>query len=82
MLLDLLGATFHAPKTLADVVLEEPVDQLSPIHVDLSREFKVSDCDLSVDFIRVLVIEWRVTGKHLEEQDTQRPPVYRAIMTH
>lgn len=82
VLLDLLGATFHAPETLADVVLEQTVDQLSPVHVDLRRELKVSDCDLSVDFIGVLVIEWRVAGKHLEEQDAQRPPIYRAIVTH
>ena len=75
MLLDLYSAALHASEALRDVVLQQTINQLAAIHTNLRWEFEVSNRNFTVDLVRILVVEGRVTGQHLEKQDAERPPI-------
>ena len=75
MLLEVLRSTFHATKAFADILLQKTRHKLSCIDAELCRELEISNCDFSVNFIWVLVVERRVSGKHLKDQNSKCPPV-------
>ena len=45
------------------------------------REVKVTHCDLSVYFIRINVIEWRIACEHFENENTKSPPINSLVMS-
>ena len=81
MLLHVLGRVYHTPESLREILFEQTRDQFSCVNRDLGREVKVPERNSSVDFIRVLVVEWRVASEHLENQNSERPPVHAVVMS-
>ena len=81
MLLDVLGGVYHTAESFGEILFEETRDEFSRVNRDLGREVKLAESDSSIDFIRVLVVEWRVAGEHLENQNSERPPVHAVIMS-
>ena len=75
VLLEVLCSTFHATKAFADILLQQTRHKLSCIYAELSWKLKISNRDFPVNFIGVLVVEWRVSGKHLKDQNSECPPV-------
>lgn len=54
---------------------EKPLDDISCSRVEVARESDSAEEDLLVDSEGVLVVEGRVAGEHLENQDPKSPPV-------
>jgi hypothetical protein len=46
----------------------------------MRREFIISNHNFLIDPKRIIIIERWVSGKHLEDENSEGPPVYKFIM--
>ena len=79
--LHILCSVLHITEPLGAVLHQELLDEIFRHRVNMSRPFDLPAKNLLVDPERVVVEEWRVSGQHLVDQDPQRPPVHRPVVT-
>ena len=54
-----------------------PLDKLLPIFVDnTSRESDLAEADILVHLLGVFCVKRTPAATHLEQKDTERPPIY------
>ena len=81
MLLHVLSCVHHAPESLAQVLLEQARDELTHIDGDLRWEIEEANCDPTINFVWVLIVEGRVARQHFKDENAQRPPVHPMVVT-
>ena len=75
VVLDLLWSTWGAAHPQRSVSTEEGSDEISGLWLDVRWEFVISVHDLLIDADGIVVVERRVSSEHLENENTESPPV-------
>lgn len=73
---DALSTILEVTETLGLVLGEELLDEIAGGAVKVAGELDAAKKDLLIDPVRTLIVEGRVTGEHLEDEDAQCPPVH------
>jgi len=75
VLLDVLGPGLKAAVALGEVREQQLLDESLDVAVDVAGEIELPGEDLLVDSHGIVVDKGGLSGEHLVDEDSQRPPV-------
>lgn len=68
-------------KTYTSVSTKETFDQISSLRLNVRWKLIVTIHDFLIDTKRIIIVEGGIASEHLEDQNTESPPVNEFIMT-
>ena len=76
-----LSAILGKTETETSVGAKERFDQVTSFGLNVGRELVITVHDFLVDSHGIVVVERRISGKHLENKDAQSPPIHIFVVT-
>ena len=76
VLLHVVGSVLEVTISLGQLSSQQMLDERLELGVEAVGVLGLSIYDFSVNIHRIVILEWRVPGKHFVEEDSESPPVH------
>ena len=80
MILDILSPLPHAPQPLSSVLHQKLLNQILGHSINHPWPFDFTLQNFLINHNRILITEWRISHKHLIDQDPKCPPVHGLVV--